>query len=225
MSTVLITGAGRGIGLEFARQYLAAGWQVIAMLRAESTALSALADTGSLELVIGSLTDDANLDRSAAAVAGHTIDVLIHNAGAMNDLGFGHFDRGSWHDVFDINVFTPLALSERLVDNVARADHGRIVTVSSILGSMESNTSGGLYAYRASKSAVNSVMRSMALDLRGRGVTCAALHPGWVQTDMGGSDATLTPAESVKGLREVIDTLDADQAGRLIDWRGRTLPW
>ena len=90
---------------------------------------------------------------------------------------------------------------------------------------MEKNTSGGLYAYRASKAAVNAVMRSMALDLAGRGVTCAALHPGWVQTDMGGQDATLTPADSVAGLIQVINTLDADSAGTLIDWRGRTLPW
>ncbi|MEO0346388.1 MAG: SDR family oxidoreductase [Pseudomonadota bacterium] len=225
MPTALITGAGRGIGLEFARQYLGAGWQVIALQRAESAALSALSDTGSLEVLLGSLTDEAELDRALAPLEGRTIDVLIHNAGAMNDKGFGFFERANWHSIFDINVFTPLAISERLVDNVARADHGRIVTVSSILGSMEKNTSGGLYAYRASKAAVNAVMRSMALDLAGRGVTCAALHPGWVQTDMGGQDATLTPADSVAGLIQVINTLDADSAGTLIDWRGRTLPW
>ena len=169
---------------------------------------------------IGSLVDDAALDKTVAALDGRTIDVLINNA-----KGFGHFDRDAWHALFDINVFTPLALSERLVDQVARAKHGRIVTVSSILGSMAKNNNGGMYAYRASKAAVNAIMRSMALDLAERGITCAALHPGWVQTDMGGEEATLTPAESVTGMRSVIDTLDADFAGTLIDWRGRTLPW
>ena len=225
MPTVLITGANRGLGHEFARQYLEDGWHVIAVQRSGADALASLPGQDRLDVHVASLVDDDALAGVVRAIDGRTIDVLINNAGGMNDKGFGHFDRDAWHALFDINVFTPLALAEMLVDQVARAEHGRIVTVSSILGSMGKNSSGGMYAYRASKAAVNAIMRSMALDLSGRGVTCAALHPGWVQTDMGGADATLTPAESVTGMRSVIDTLDADFAGTLIDWRGRTLPW
>ena len=225
MPTVVITGAGRGIGLEFARHYLNAGWHVVALQRSQSPALSALEGTGELDVIISSLTDDAALDAALEPLGDTPVDVLINNAGAMNDKGFGHFERAAWHEIFDINVFTPLAVAERLVDNVAAAEHGRIVTISSILGSMEKNTNGGMYAYRASKAAVNAIMRSMALDLGARDITCVAMHPGWVRTDMGGQDATLAPADSVAGLVEVIATLDKDMTGSLVDWRGRTLPW
>ena len=225
MPTVLITGAGRGIGLEFARQYLAAGWQVIALQRSASDALSALPVQQHLKVLLCSLTDDKALADTLATLDGQTIDVLINNAGTMNDKGFGDFDRDDWRRVFDINVYTPQSVSELLADNVAASDNGRIVTVSSMLGSMALNTSGGLYAYRASKAAANALMKSMAVDLAPRGIVAAALHPGWVRTDMGGPQATLDTTASVSGLRDVIRSLDASRAGELIDFKGKTLPW
>ncbi len=225
MPTVLITGAGRGIGLEFAKQYLAAGWQVIALQRSASDALSALPVQQHLRVLLCSLTDDKALAETAASLSGETIDVVINNAGAMNDKGFGDFDREAWARVFDINVYTPQRVSELLVENLAASSNARLLTVSSMLGSMQLNTSGGLYAYRASKAAANAIMKAMAVDLADRGIVAAALHPGWVRTDMGGSQATLDTTTSVAGLRGVIETLTADRAGELIDFKGRTLPW
>lgn len=225
MTTVLITGAGRGIGLELARQYLAAGSEVIALQRSASEVLSSLPGSERLTVLLASLTDDQQMHNALEQIGDRPLDVVINNAGAMDDNGFGAFDRARWHEVFDINVFTPMAVAERLVENVAAAGNGRIVTISSILGSIEKNSDGGMYGYRASKAAVDAIMRTMAIDLAGRGILCAALHPGWVKTDMGSQRAPLTPAESVSGLIKVIAGLDASSAGKLLDWRGRTLPW
>lgn len=225
MPHIVITGAGRGIGLELARQYLAAGWRVTALQRAPSEALSALPGRERLRVVIATLTDDHALQEALAPLRGETVDVLINNAGMMGSQGFGHFDRDEWREVFDINVYTPLAISELLADAVARSERGRLLTVSSELGSIALNESGGMYAYRASKAAVNAIVRSMAIDLLARGILVAGLHPGWVRTDMGGEEATLSVEQSVNGLREVIDGLDESRAGRLLAWNGETLPW
>jgi NAD(P)-dependent dehydrogenase (short-subunit alcohol dehydrogenase family) len=234
MATVLVTGANRGLGLGLVETYLRDRWQVIAVARTPSPELEAGAD-GRLEFLQCDLVDDQQLSRLAARLADRTIDVLINNAGRMakapgagdeeGSQGFGQFDRALWHEVFDLNLFTPMHLSELLIENVARARRGRIVTISSMLGSMAMNDSGGLYAYRASKAAVNAIMKSMAFDLAGRGVIAAAIHPGWVRTDMGGPKAPLDVDASVRGMKKVIDGLSARDSGKFLSWDGSELPW
>lgn len=234
MPTMLITGANRGLGLGLAQTYLDAGWSVVAAGRSSSPELEALQVEG-LEFHALDLTDDAQLDDLAGRLASRTIDVLINNAGRMakHELergkesvqGFGHFDRSLWHQVFDINLFTPMALAERLAENLARAERGKIITLSSTLGSMALNRFGGLYAYRASKAGVNAIMKSMAIDLAERGIIAIAMHPGWVRTDMGGPDADIDIETSVRGMKRVIDGLQAADSGKFFGWDGSELPW
>ena len=234
MATVLITGANRGLGLGLTRAYLEDGWNVIAIAR-QSLPERLAAEHEGLEIHRCDLVDDGDLDRLAGAMAGRVIDVLINNAGRMAKRpgadeaeglqGFGQFDRELWREVFDLNLFTPMRLSELLAESVARAPRGRIVTLSSMLGSMAMNDSGGLYAYRASKAAVNAIMKSMAIDLAERGVIAIALHPGWVRTDMGGPEAPLDVETSIRGMRSVIDGLRLQDSGEFLSWDGSKLPW
>ena len=234
MPTVLITGANRGLGLGLVNAYLADGWHVIAVVRQSSPRLESV-ETDSLEIRHCDLVDDDSLAALAHSLAGRSIDVLINNAGRMAQApdspvehgtqGFGHFDRALWHEVFDINLFTPMRLSELLIAAVERAPRGRIVTLSSMLGSQALNDSGGLYAYRASKAGVNAIAKSMAVDLADRGVIAIAMHPGWVRTDMGGADAPLDIEASARGMKAVIDGLGPEDSGKFLGWDGSELPW
>jgi NAD(P)-dependent dehydrogenase (short-subunit alcohol dehydrogenase family) len=233
MPTVLITGANRGLGLGLARTYLEDGWRVVTASRRSSGELDALARNERLQCEILDLTDDGQLERLAAERAGQPLDVLINNAGMMaksepgqrNVQGFGHFDRKLWRRLFDINLFTPMKLAELFAPQLAASGRGRVVNLSSMLGSMELNDRGGLYAYRASKAAVNAITKSMALDLADRGITAIALHPGWVRTDMGGKGADLDIETSIRGMRGVIDKLTADDSGKFLSWDGGEMPW
>lgn len=225
--TVLITGANRGLGLGLARVYLEDGWQVIAALRQSSPELEAL-QNGRLEIHRLDLCNDAELEALATAFGERPLDVLIHNAGRMarpGHQGLGHFDRALWHDLFDINLFTPMRLTELFAGRLEQSGRGRIVTISSALGSIAENDAGGLYAYRASKAGVNALMKSLAVDLSGRGVIALALSPGWVRTDMGGQRADLDVETSVRGMKKVIDDLRPEDSGKFMAWDGRVLPW
>jgi NAD(P)-dependent dehydrogenase (short-subunit alcohol dehydrogenase family) len=227
----LITGANRGLGLEFARQYLANGWQVYAACRDPESAseLRRLADgSGQKLLIIGlDVTDPLSIKAAAAELAGRAIEVLLNNAGVGGVRGqtIGNIDYKAWAKVLDVNTLGPMRVAEAFVDNVVRSERKLIVTITSGMGSIADNTSGGAFAYRSSKAAVNMVMRSLAIDLASRGITCVVINPGWVQTDMGGSHATLTPAESVTRLRRLMETLGQAQSGRFFNYDGREYAW
>lgn len=232
MPTVLITGANRGLGLGLARIYLEDGWDVVAAVRHSSPELEALeAETTRdrhLDIHQLDLRDDAQLAALAAGFGDRSLDVLINNAGRMarpKHQGLGHFDRALWHELFDINLFTPMRLAELFAGPLERSERGRIVTLSSALGSIGQNDDGGLYAYRASKAGVNALMKSLAVDLSGRGVIALALSPGWVRTDMGGPRADLEVETSVRGMKQVIDNLRPEDSGKFMAWDGRVLPW
>jgi NAD(P)-dependent dehydrogenase (short-subunit alcohol dehydrogenase family) len=227
MPAVLLTGANRGLGLGLAQAFSGDGWDVIAAVRTRSPALEALAGAG-VEIHLLDLCDDRELSALAARLAGRPLDLLINNAGRMGESkhqGLGHFDRAVWHDLFDINLFTPMRLAELLLPSLERAERPRIVTLSSTLGSMQLNEHGGLYAYRASKAGVNAITKSLALDLRDRGIIVVALSPGWVRTDMGGPDAELEVETSVRGMQRVIEGLRPEDSGKFLSWDGRELPW
>lgn len=226
MPTVLITGAGRGLGFEYARQYAADGWKVIATLR-EPKAGAKLAGLGkNVEIHIADVTERAALARLAKDLKGTPIDVLICNAGIYGPKGqpFGQTDYAAWEQVMRINVLAPMATVEALVENVAKSDLKRIVMMSSSLGSIAKND-GRDPIYRSSKAALNQVAKTLSADLKDRGITVVAVSPGWVKTDMGGSAAPLTPEVSIGGLRKVIARLTPKDSGRFFHHDGTENSW
>jgi NAD(P)-dependent dehydrogenase (short-subunit alcohol dehydrogenase family) len=231
MPSALITGANRGLGLEFARQYAADGWQVYAACRDPSSAseLRRLAEASGhkLRILVLDVTDPASVKAVATELDGQAIDLLLNNAGVGGARGqtVGNIDYKAWATVLDVNTVGAMRVSEAFVDHVARSERKLIVTLTSGMGSLADNTSGGSIAYRSSKAAVNMVMRSLAIDLAPRGITCVVVNPGWVLTDMGGTHATMTPAESVTRLRRLIETLGPAQSGKFFNHDGREYPW
>jgi NAD(P)-dependent dehydrogenase (short-subunit alcohol dehydrogenase family) len=230
MPSALITGANRGLGLEFARQYLADGWQVYAACRDPSSAseLRRLADASdhNLRILTLDVTNPASVKAAAVKLDGQAIDLLLNNAGIGGPRGqtIGNIDYEAWANVLDANTMGPMRVSEAFVDHVARSERKLIVTLTSGMGSLADNTSGGSIAYRSSKAAVNMVMRSLAHDLAPLGITCVVVNPGWVRTDMGGPHATLTPTESVTMLRHLIETLGPARSGKFFNYDGREYP-
>jgi NAD(P)-dependent dehydrogenase (short-subunit alcohol dehydrogenase family) len=173
------------------------------------------------------VTDPASIHAAATELDGQAIDLLLNNAGIIGPRGqtIGNIDYEAWANVLDANTMGPMRVSEAFVDNVARSERKLIVTLTSGMGSLADNTSGGSIAYRSSKAAVNMVMRSLAHDLAPLGITCVVVNPGWVRTDMGGPHATLTPTESVTMLRHLIETLGPARSGKFFNYDGREYPW
>jgi NAD(P)-dependent dehydrogenase (short-subunit alcohol dehydrogenase family) len=222
----LITGANRGLGLAFACSYAADGWRVHACCRHPEKAKALKAVEGDLVVHKLDVTDGLRVAGLARELADEAIDLLLNNAGVYGPRsGFGETDFDDWLDVLKINSIAPLRMVERFIEQVARSERKLIVSISSGLGSIALNDSGGSYPYRASKAALNMVVKGLAADLAARGVVAVALSPGWVQTDMGGSSAELTPEESVAGLRAVIDGLTPADSGRFLNYQGEDRPW
>jgi NAD(P)-dependent dehydrogenase (short-subunit alcohol dehydrogenase family) len=225
--TVLISGASRGLGLEFARQYAAEGWQVHAACRHpdSATALAALGPNVTRHAL--QVDDKASLDRLALDLKGVPIDLLIANAGVSGPRGMEPVavDRDSWIEVLQINAIAPLAFAGAFRANLDKGRGRKAVAITSRLGSMAENDSGGLYVYRSSKAALNAVWRSLAIDWRPAGITCLLLHPGWVRTDMGGPRGELAPDESVRSMRRVIEAAGPEASGRFFAWNGDEIPW
>jgi len=226
MNTVLITGANRGIGLALVKNYLADGWQVHATYRSEASSTELLQLEGD-QLICHPLdvTDYQGLKEFANALP--TIDLLINNAGyyGPKGYGFGNTDVEQWRKVFEINTIAPLKLVEALYPNLQKGQLKKIACLSSKVGSMTENTSGGGYIYRSSKAALNSVVKSLSNDLTDKGFTVLALHPGWVQTEMGGPNALIDTTTSARGLAEVIEKADQNCSGQFINYNGDRLPW
>ena len=228
MPSTLITGANRGLGFEFARQYLADGWQVYAACRdpASASELRRLAED-KLRILAMDLTDPASIRAAATELDGQAIDLLLNNAGIIGPRGqtIGNIDYEAWAEVLAVNTMGPMRVSEAFVEHVASSDRKLIVTLTSGMGSIADNTSGGSVVYRSSKAGVNMVMRSLAIDLAPRGITCVVVNPGWVQTDMGGPNASLEPSESISALRRLIATFGPEQSGKFFNHTGREYPW
>ena len=225
--TVLITGANRGIGLELARQYTAAAWRVIATCR-NPVGLGELARLpGAIEVHGLEVTDAAQTTALARELDGTAIDVLINNAGIYGPKKYNldEVDEEAWGQTLRINVMAPLRISTAFTPHVAASAQRKIVTVTSKMGSIGDNASGGSYIYRSSKSAVNAVMRSLSHELYDQGIIVALLHPGWVKTDMGGPNALISLEQSVTGMRRVIANLDREQSGSFLNYDGTEIPW
>ena len=227
-NTILITGANRGIGLEFTKQYAADDWHVIACCRnpKAADALQSMASQNH-NIVIYTL-DVANfsqIDALALQLKAQKIDVLLNNAGVYPDSSFGALDVDAWANAFKINSMAPLKMAQAFTPHIAAGTLKKIATLSSKMGSLDDNTSGGSYIYRSSKTAVNMVMKSLALDVRGDGVSVVTLHPGWVQTDMGGPNGLINTQTSVTGLRKVIANLSLSNTGKFVAYNGQEIAW
>ncbi|WP_194438797.1 SDR family oxidoreductase [Vibrio fluminensis] len=228
MKTILITGANRGIGLGFVHHYLAQGATVHATYRNINSAepLLALAHKHTnLHCHCLDITDYDKFEQLSATIG--RLDLLINNAGyyGPKGYGFGNTDINEWRKVFEINAIAPLKLVEALHFNLTQSDSPTIACLSSKVGSMTENTSGGGYIYRSSKAALNSVVKSLSNDLSPQGFTVVALHPGWVQTEMGGPNALIDVATSVNGLTQVIANFTQAQSGQFINFDGSQIPW
>jgi NAD(P)-dependent dehydrogenase (short-subunit alcohol dehydrogenase family) len=220
MKHVVITGANRGIGLELARYYHVEGWQVTGACRETSAELDGYAAQVIEEIDV---TRKESIDRLVAALQGKEIDLLINNAGVLKDDIFGSLDIESLRLQMEINAFAPLLLCEALLPNLKPGS--KIANITSRMGSIGDNDSGGRYGYRASKAAFNAFGRSLAIDLKERGIAVAQLHPGFVKTRMVDFGGMMTTAESVAGLTERIEELNLENTGSFWHCNGEELPW
>jgi NAD(P)-dependent dehydrogenase (short-subunit alcohol dehydrogenase family) len=226
MPVVVITGASRGLGLEFARQYAADGWRVHACCRTPAAADALAALAGDVSIHALDVTDGKAIAALARDLAGEAVDILINNAGVLGrQQSLGQIDYLRWEEMMRTNTLAPVAVTEALLPALGRAGAAKVALITSRMGSIADNTSGGFYAYRASKAALNAVGRSLALDLADKGITVLLLHPGWVRTDMGGPEGLIDAPQSVAGLRHLITAAKPGDSGSFTAYDGRALPW
>jgi NAD(P)-dependent dehydrogenase (short-subunit alcohol dehydrogenase family) len=222
--TVLVTGANRGIGLEYAKQLSAKGYTVIGTARKPQKAdeLDVVADR--VEQL--DVADPESVAALAERLDGVAIDILINNAGIFErqDVTIDEVDFDMMERTYAVNTVGPLRVTKALLPNLRAGKSKIVISMSSGLGSIE-KSNGRWYAYRSSKTALNQINKIWSVELGPEGFICAVLHPGWVRTDMGGSNATYSPEESVAGLIQVIEGLDAEDNGRFYDFQGNAIPW
>ena len=202
--TILITGANRGIGLKLSEQFAQDGWQVLACCRnpADARDLQDLSERGlAVEVHELDVTNYEQMANLAGQLGNRPIDILLSNAGIYGSkgTGFGEIDAAEWRQVLEVNTIAPLMLVQAFVKQVAASQQKLVAVISSKVGSIADNSSGGSYIYRSSKTAVNQVVKSLSIDLADRGISVISLHPGWVQTEMGGPNAEISTDQSVSG--------------------------
>ncbi|ERP94852.1 short-chain dehydrogenase [Marinobacter sp. ES-1] len=219
-NVVVITGANRGIGLELARHYAAEGCEVIGVCRQSSDELASVA----AQVIDGvDVTTDAGIDKLKSGLAGKRISLLINNAGLLQDEQLGSIDFDSIRTQMEINAYAPLRVAEALVPFMGPGS--KIANITSRMGSIADNDSGGRYGYRASKAALNAFGKSLAVDLKPKGIAVAQLHPGYVKTRMVNFGGLITPEESARGLAERIANLTLENTGSFWHSNGEELPW
>jgi NAD(P)-dependent dehydrogenase (short-subunit alcohol dehydrogenase family) len=223
MATIVITGCDTGLGVEFARQYAAEGHKVYATCLAPEAAHESRAIAGDVEVLKLDMTDHAGIAAFAASLGGRPVDILLNNAGiGRPHPPFGETDYANWRRILETNLIGPMKLAETLVENVAASDLKIMAFVSSRMGSIALNQSGGSYAYRSSKAGLNMVVKGLAIDLAPRHISVIALHPGWAATEPGGR---VPVAESVAGMRGVIHRAGRHHTGIFQTYHDQPLPW
>lgn len=221
---ILITGANRGLGLEFVNKYKQNKEnQVFACCRNPK---DLKIEAGNVSIHKLNVTSNEDLLALKQEIKDTPIDVLIHNAGVYDKSDhFGNTDTESWLHAIKVNVIAPLKLSEVLIDNITASNKKTIAIITSKMGSLADNTSGGSYIYRSSKTAVNMVGVNMGHDLKAKKVVVLLLHPGWVETDMGGPNALIKPKESIEGMSQVIDNSSIVDSGCFFAYDGKKIDW
>ena len=232
MASILITGSNRGLGLEWAGQYALAGWRVYATCRhpEQADALQQLAASKpNLTVHRLDVTHEEEIAGLAHELQGEPIDVLLNNAGVyfekFVDEGLGTIDYGQWEETFRVNSLGPMRVSAAFTEHVARSERRLVVAITSHMGSIAEIGSPGSYAYRSSKAALNAAMKGLSLALQPRSIGVLLLHPGWVQTRMGGPGATLTTHTSVSGMRKLVEGFRLADTGHFYRFDGSTIPW
>ena len=228
--SILITGTNRGIGLEFVKHYLKNNEKIIATCRNKHSAKDLLElenTTSNLSLVELDVSNPNSINEFISKIAGLPIDTFINNAGVFGprNIEFGNFNAKEWLDVFKVNTIAPLLITQKILKNLRLGKDKKLAFISSKVGSIEDNTGGGMYIYRTSKTALNQVIKSLSIDLKDENFIAVALHPGWVQTDMGGPNALIDTKTSVKGMIEVIDNLTPKNTGKFYNYDGSSIPW
>ncbi len=218
--TVVITGANRGIGLELARHYVRQGDNVIGICRETSDELDEIA---SMVIENIDVTNADSVEQLAIVLSNENIDILINNAGLFSNERLGNLDFDSIQRQMEVNAYGPLRVTEALLSRLSAGS--KIVSITSRMGSIEDNTSGNYYGYRASKAALNTFSKSLAMDLQPKDIAVAVLHPGYVQTRMVGFSGDITPADSANGLAQRIETLTMENTGGFWHSNGEELPW
>ena len=230
MTSVLITGANRGLGFGFVKSFLAKNINVICTTRNISGSKELLECKknypDNLEILELDLLEKKSENILSDLLSDKPIDIFINNAGVGNsNQRFGVVSSKPWLDVLKVNLIAPLTLTQSIIENIKKGSEKKIYFLSSQLGSIGDNTSGGMYIYRSSKTALNQVVKSLSVDLKPMGITVISLHPGWVKTDMGGPNAPVQIDESIKGMMQVIDKTDIRDTGRFLNYDGKELPW
>ena len=230
MATILITGTNRGIGLEFTKQCLARGDRVIATCRDVEAADALMQLRGShdeLEVHKLDVSSTESMLEFVQQLADTPIDIFINNAGVYGprNANFGELDGRLWASVLQVNSVAPLILSQLLMPNLRQGKDKKMLYLSSKMGSIDDNSGGGSYIYRSSKTALNSAVKSLAIDLAGEGFSAAVLHPGWVLTDMGGPNALIDTKTSVAGMLKVVEGLDLQTSGSFFNYDGSIIAW
>lgn len=222
--TVLVTGANRGLGLEFTKQLAADGYTVIGTARNPAKATELKATGARVEQL--DVADQASVDALAQTLKGVPIDILINNAGMATraDSTLETVDYDAMVRTFQVNTLGPLRVTQALMPNLEAGKGKTIVNITSRLGSIELST-GGLYSYRTSKTALNQINKIISVELEPKGFISVVMHPGWVQTDMGGAEATLTVDQSISGMLQVISGLNAQSNGKFYNYDGQEMPW
>ena len=228
--SILITGTNRGIGLEFVKHYLKNNEKVIATCRNKNSAKDLLElenTTSNLSLLELDVSKPNSIDEFTSKIADQPIDTFINNAGVFGprNIEFGNFNAKEWLDVFNINTIAPLIITQKILKNLRLGKDKKLVFISSKVGSIEDNTEGGMYIYRTSKTALNQVIKSLSIDFKDENFITVALHPGWVQTNMGGPNALIDTKTSVKGMIKVIDNLTPKNTGKFYNYDGSSIPW
>ena len=224
MPTVFITGASRGLGEEFVKQFLEDDWDVIATCR-NPDEIQLDIRRNSIDIFPLDVTDHDSITRLKADLGKRPIDVLINNAGIIGQRdGFGTLDYSAWAVAMDTNVFGPMRIAEALIENVVESDLKQMVFITSRMGSI-TETHPSAYVYRSSKAALNMAVRCMSLELADKGITAILFHPGHVQTDMGGATAPVTPKASIAGMKEQIINFTQKNNGAFLSYDGGSIPW
>ncbi len=226
MASILITGANRGLGLEFARQYAADGDRVFATCRDPAGATELKAIAGDVTVHALDVTDLPRISALAKSLDGEAVDILVNNAGVLTSgQRTGGIDYAAWENEFKVNTIGPIAVAQAFLPHLERGTGRRMAFVSSILASIGANTDGAYTLYRSTKAGLNAAVKSLAVEVAAKGIIVLLLHPGWVSTDMGGPGAAIDPATSVGGLRCQIAAAGPEDSGRFITYEGVELPW
>ena len=225
MHNILIIGANRGLGLEFAKQYSNEENNVFATTRNKNDAKE-LYSIKNIKVFELDLNSDKSLDNFIKDISSQKIDILIHNAGIFRDEQLDEdLDINAWINEMRINAVVPIILARKLKNNIQMGSDKKIIFISSQMGSIDDNYSGRFYFYRSSKSALNSAAKSLSIDWKEEGISILILHPGWVKTDMGGDNAKLEIPDSISQMIKVIQDLNVANSGSFVNYAGEKLEW